>query len=149
MSSGMANGFQIGKVAKATGLTVDTIRFYQRIGLVKAPTRTSSGYRVFCEPDVEDLQFIGKAQQLGFSLTEIKDLLLLRRNTAHACPEVRDLIRLKLRNVQEKIAALQQVHCELNRALRKCNRVFQKHAADDCCPVLAELERTKARRASG
>jgi len=143
----MSTGLQIGKVAKATGLTVDTIRFYQRIGLVKAPTRTSSGYRVFCAPDVEDLQFIGKAQQLGFSLTEIRDLLLLRRNSAHACPEVRDLIRRKLTNVEEKIAALQQVHSELTRALRKCNGVLQTHAAD-CCPVLAQLEAEKVRKAS-
>jgi DNA-binding transcriptional MerR regulator len=57
--------------------------------------------------------FIGYAQELGFSLTEIRDLLLLRRNSAHACPEVRDLIRRKLTNVEKKIAALQQVRSEI------------------------------------
>jgi len=144
----MSNGFQIGEVAKATGLTVDTIRYYQKIGLVQAPARTSGGYRVFCAPDIEDLLFIGNAQELGFSLTEIRGLLLVRRNSAHACPEVRDLIRHKLTDVEKKVAALQHVHSELTGALRKCNRVLQTHAADDGCPVLAQLEADKVRKAS-
>ena len=144
----MPNSLQIGKTAEATGLTVDTIRFYQRIGLVRTSARTSGGYRVFSAPDIEDLQFIRRAQELGFSLTEIKDLLLLRRNTAHACPEVRDLIRRKLTSVEEKIAVLKQVHSELTLAQRKCNRALRAHAADDHCPVLAQLEPDKVRKGS-
>jgi DNA-binding transcriptional MerR regulator len=134
----MASGLQIGKAARATGLTVDTIRFYQRIGLFKVPARTSGGYRVFTENEIEDLQFIGKAQELGFSLSEIRELTLLRQNAAHACPEVRALIRRKLATIEEKIAALQHVHAELTRSLRMCNRALKSHTADDRCPILTE-----------
>jgi len=136
----MASGLQIGKAAKATGLTVDTIRFYQRIGLFKVPARTSGGYRVFTQNEIADLQFIGKAQELGFSLSEIRELTLLRQN-AHACPEVRGVIRRKLANIEEKIVALQQVRDELARSLRKCNRALKSHTPDDRCPILSELQR--------
>ncbi len=137
----MANGLQIGQAAKATGLTVDTIRFYQRIGLFKAPARTSGGYRVFTDNEIEDLQFIGKAQELGFSLSEIRELTLLRQNAAHACPEVHGLIRRKLANIKQKIAALQHVQADLTRSLRMCDRALKSHTADDRCPILAELQK--------
>jgi len=89
------------------------IRFYQHLGLFKVSARTSGGYRVFSENEIEDLQFIGKAQELGFSLSEIKELTLVRQSASQACPEVRGLIRRKLANIEEKIAALQQVRDEL------------------------------------
>jgi len=57
----MHDDLQIGEAAKATGLTIDTIRFYQRIGLLRAPARTKAGYRVFSEPEIDDLQFIRRA----------------------------------------------------------------------------------------
>jgi len=145
----MASGLRIGKAAKATGLTVDTIRFYQRIGLFKVPARTSGGYRVFTENEIEDLQFIGKAQELGFSLSEIRELTILRQNAAHACPEVRGLIRRKLANIDEKIAALQHVRAELTRSLRECNRVLKSHTADDRCPILAEFQGRKPKGTAG
>src|SRR5829696_9197496 len=101
----MGQGLQIGTAAKATGLTVDTIRFYQKSGLLKAPRRTSSGYRLFSNAEIEDLHFIAKAQDLGFSLAEIRELVLLRGEKARACPEVRSLIERKLASVREKIVA--------------------------------------------
>lgn len=137
----------IGKVAKATGLSVDAIRFYQRIGLMRSPPRTDGGYRIFADSDIEELQFIAKAQQLGFSLSEVKDLVSLHRRATRACPEVRDLIDRKLREVQKKIDHLQSFEAQLLEALRKCNRsVNNQPAKDAACPVLNDLEE-KAKKA--
>ena len=66
----MSPGVQIGKVAERTGLSIDTIRFYQKIGLVKPAARSEGGFRLFTDADMKDLVFIKKAQELGFSLTE-------------------------------------------------------------------------------
>jgi DNA-binding transcriptional MerR regulator len=136
---GMAQAIQIGKASKSTGLSIDAIRFYQKAGLVRPPARTSSGYRVFSEADIDQLQFIGKAQELGFSLAEIKELLVVLRNqNGHACPEVHDLLNHKLKGVRQKIAALQHLETELTRALRKCERSLKGLA--DCCPVIDAMQ---------
>ena len=84
----MAQGIQIGKVAEQTGLSIDTIRFYQKIGLVKQPARSEGGFRLFSEMEIRDLVFIQKAQELGFSLTEIKQLSVLNQQHDHACSKV-------------------------------------------------------------
>src|SRR5215469_14155848 len=105
----MDGGLQIGSAAKATGLSVDAIRFYQKSGLLRAPARTTGGYRVFSEAEIAQLQFIARAQDLGFSLAEIRELQSLRNENGRACPEIRGLIRRKLQNVREKIASLRQL----------------------------------------
>ena len=70
---------QIGKAAKSAGVTVDTIRFYQKLGLIKSAGRSVGGYRLFDDEQIRDLTFVRHAQELGFSLTEIKELLALRQ----------------------------------------------------------------------
>src|SRR5258707_13570528 len=99
----MAKSIQIGKVAEQTGLSIDTIRFYQKIGLVKQPARTDGGFRLFSEAEIRDLVFIQKAHELGFSLTEIKQLSVLNQQHDHACSHVRDLLASKVRDVREKV----------------------------------------------
>ena len=139
----MSHGIQIGKVAERTGLSIDTIRFYQKIGLVKQPARSEGGFRVFNDADMKDLAFIKNAQELGFSLTEIKQLSILNQEHGHACSQVRDLLEGKLRDVREKAAQLLRLEAELNKALRKCNRDLRSHrrsAHGECCPVLKALE---------
>jgi MerR family transcriptional regulator, copper efflux regulator len=139
----MSQGIQIGKVAERTGLSIDTIRFYQKIGLVKQAARSEGGFRLFTDADVKDLAFIKKAQELGFSLTEIKQLSILNQEHDHACSQVRDLLEGKLRDVREKAAQLLRLEAELNRALKKCNRGLRNHPRsthDECCPVLKALE---------
>lgn len=74
----MGASLHIGKVANRTGLTVDAIRFYEKTGLAPRPARTEGGYRLYHEREVADLEFIQKAQQLGFSLNEIRELLSIR-----------------------------------------------------------------------
>jgi DNA-binding transcriptional MerR regulator len=73
----MEEAVHIGKAAKSAGVTVDTIRFYQKLGLIKSAGRSVGGYRLFDEDQTRDLSFVRHAQELGFSLTEIKELLAL------------------------------------------------------------------------
>jgi DNA-binding transcriptional MerR regulator len=142
----MVHRLQIGTAAKASGLSIDTIRFYQKSGLLKPPARTSAGYRVFTDDEIDDLQFIAKAQDLGFSLAEIKELVLLRSETARACPEVRSIIERKLGNVREKLAALGQLEGELARALRSCDHALKARTAQSGCPVIDQIAKTTKRR---
>src|SRR5260370_35165588 len=102
----MSAGVQIGKVAQLTGLSIDTIRFYQKMGLAKQPARSEGGFRLFTDLEIADLMFIQKAQTLGFSLNEIKQLSLLNQNPDHACSQLQDLLRSRLSNVLQKIAQL-------------------------------------------
>ena len=142
----MAQILQIGQAAKATGLSIDTIRFYQKCGLVRPPARTAGGYRVFNGTDLEELQFIARAQELGFSLSEIKDLILVQQQNGRGCPEVRALLKRKLAAVRGKISALQQIEIELDRALRRCDRVLKASANVPVCPVIDQIQRASRKR---
>jgi DNA-binding transcriptional MerR regulator len=130
----------IGTAAKQTGLSIDAIRFYQKSGLLTPPARTAGGYRVFTKTGIAELEFIARAQDLGFSLAEIKELVSLRNENGRACPEVRSLICLKLQNVKEKIAALKHLESELARRLRLCDRALKRRTAGEGgCPVIEEI----------
>ena len=136
----MVQALHIGTAAKQTGLSIDAIRFYQKSGLLKPPTRSAGGYRVFTNTEIDQLEFIARAQDLGFSLAEIKELVCLRNESSRACPEVRGLIRRKLQNVREKIAALKQLESELARSLRLCDRALKRRTAAKLgCPVIDEI----------
>src|ERR1700743_504544 len=111
---------QIGRVAQKTGLSVDAIRFYEKSGLLPRPARTQSGYRLYEEREIADLEFIQKAQQLGFSLNEIRELFAIQPPPHEVCEHVRDLIAQKLAVVRAKIAELQGMEAELAGALRQC-----------------------------
>lgn len=131
---------RIGQVARKTGLTVDAIRFYERAGLLPRPMRTSGGYRLYNPPAVADLEFIQKAQQLGFSLNEIRELFSIQRHPAEVCAHVRDLIAQKLETVRSKIAELQTLEVGLVDALRRCGRALRRPETHrESCPVLTEI----------
>jgi DNA-binding transcriptional MerR regulator len=85
----------IGKAASVAGVSVDTIRFYQKIGRIKSAGRSAGGYRLFDAEDIHDLTFVRHAQELGFSLTEVKELLALRQKH-HVCSEVQSMLKRKL-----------------------------------------------------
>lgn len=139
----MPQGIQIGKLAKETGFSIDTIRFYQKQGLLKEPGRSAGGFRLFSSDDLRSLLFIRKAQQLGFSLAEVRELLIVRDRRTQACSHVRDLLGQKLTAVRKKIEELQELERELQSALRKCNRELRKETVshEECCPVLEEIGR--------
>lgn len=133
----------IGKAARLGGISVDTIRFYQKLGLIKETSRSAGGYRLFNDEQIRDLKFVRHAQELGFSLTEILELLALRQKH-HSCSKVQSMLKHKLAGVREKIKNLAAMEAELTGALRNCNRELRlrpevKH--EDCCPLLTKLDR--------
>lgn len=100
---------QIGQVAQRTGLSIDTIRFYEKQALVSLPRRNSGGYRIYDAPDIERLRFIGRAQNLGFSLQEIRELLVIEHSEGSGCSHVHDLVEAKIGQVKEKITELRRM----------------------------------------
>ena len=143
----MGQAARIGEVAHATGLSIDTIRFYEKQGLLKRSPRTEGGFRLFGAGDVETLKFVRKAQELGFSLNEIRELLILRAEHVPACSHVKELLDQKLAVVEQKIAELQNLELSLKRALRKCKRELKTETPghEQCCPVLEEISRAARR----
>lgn len=143
----MDPSLHIGHVAKRTGLTVDAIRFYEKAGLLPRPARTEGGYRLYHDREVADLEFIQKAQQLGFSLNEIRELFSIQRHPDGACAHVRDLITAKLEVVRVKIADLQKLETDLVQASRQCRTALRKPSMHrDCCPVLKEISMARPQR---
>ena len=130
---------QIGQVAQSTGLSIDTIRFYEKQALVSPPRRTSGGYRVYDERDVERLRFVSRAQNLGFSLQEIRELLLIENSEGNGCSHVHDLIATKVNQVKKKIAELRRIELRLTKAQKQCSTALMKRCNAEC-PVLDELE---------
>jgi|GEM_PF-815809 len=139
----MAEVVHIGEAAKLVGISVDRIRFYQKLGLINSAGRSAGGYRLFDGEQIRDLTFVRHAQELGFSLTEVKELLALRQKH-HVCSQVQCMLNHKLESVREKINGLSRLEAELAHALRICNRELRlkkeiKH--EDCCPLLTKLDR--------
>lgn len=135
---------KIGSVAKETGISIDTIRFYEKEGLVKHSGRSEGGFRLFGQRQIQDLKFIRKSQELGFSLNEIRELLLVRDESVPSCSHVRELLERKLTTVREKIDELQKLEGSLKSALHKCARELKTSSPSHtvACPVLDELART-------
>ena len=138
---------QIGQVSQRTGLSVDAIRFYEKAGLLPRPARTQGGYRLYQQREVADLEFIQKAQQLGFSLNEIRELFSIQRHPQEACVHVRDLIAQKLTVVRTKIEELRTLEAGLSDALKQCRRALRHPAQhQETCPVLQEIAAARRER---
>jgi len=136
---------QIGQIAAQTGIGIDAIRFYERNGLLAAPTRSEGGFRLYSSDDLSTLQFIRSLQTLGFSLNEIREFLSLRPNGVRACSEVRKMLGHKLRDVHAKRIALAKLEDELKAALTKCNSQLKcpRRKKSVRCPVLSTLGKSK------
>jgi DNA-binding transcriptional MerR regulator len=136
----MRSGIQIGRVSEQTGLSVDAIRFYEKQRLLERPPRTEGGFRLFNTDDIQRILFIRRAQQLGFSLPEIRELLVLQRDEG-TCSHMRDLLRAKVTTVREKMRELGILEEQLIKNLRKCER--HRKVAGTCdrdeCPVLQTI----------
>src|SRR6476646_5576183 len=100
----MSGRLQIGEVAKRAGVSIDTLRYYEKLKLLHRPARTSGGFRLFAPENVERVRFIRQAQELGFSLHEIKGLLTT--GGAEECRKVRDLLRRKLTELDDRLKAM-------------------------------------------
>jgi MerR family transcriptional regulator, copper efflux regulator len=144
----MGDLLQIGDVASETGLSADTIRFYERERLLQRAARSSAGFRLFSPADVADLRFIRHAQELGFSLHEIRDLLALR-NTRHPdCVRVEKMLEDKLASVRAKIVALHKLERELERSMIRCRANLRRvgHGKVEDCPALEEISHPEERK---
>ena len=126
---------QIGRASKQTGASADAIRFYERKGLLRRMPRTDGGFRLYSEEDVATLPFIRRAQRLGFSLVEIRELVLLRSRRRKPCEQVRNMLQRKLARICTRIHELRELERDLRASLRLCNRGLKKR--DGRCPVLA------------
>ncbi len=126
----------IGQVAKHSGIGLETLRFYERKGLIAEPPRTDSGYRQYPEEVVGRIRFIRRAKELGFTLKEISELLSLRVDPDTTCADVRKQTELKLADVGEKIRALQRIKTALKKLAASC--VGTGPASE--CPILEALD---------
>ncbi len=133
----------IGEVARQTGLSIHTIRFYEAEGLLPEAPRTESGYRIYSPVSVEQLKFIRKAQELGFSLDEIRELLILKDRSTDACSHVKSLVEEKLASVRAKRQELEAMERDLKHVLAECKRQLKRpHPGNGRhCPVLVKLGR--------
>ena len=126
----------IGALAKAATIGVETVRFYERTGLIPEPPRTPSGYRQYPGDTVDRVQFIRRAQGLGFSLREISELLDLRLDEVGACGAVEAQAREKLAQVGGKIEELLRMENALQRLVEAC----ETREPTGACPILEELD---------
>lgn len=110
---------KIGAVAKRTGIGVETLRFYERSGLLGRPARTEGGYRLYDAEALNTLEFIKRAQTLGFSLEEIKRIIAESRTGRKPCAAVRGLLRQRLAELDEQMKLLQQYRRELAHTLQE------------------------------
>jgi DNA-binding transcriptional MerR regulator len=135
---------QIGELAKRTALTIDAIRFYERRKLLPPAFRSAGRFRLYTRDDIERLRFVRRMQCLGFSLEEIKQLMAIRADRAHACAAIRKFLKAKLDGVTTKIREFQQLETELKADLGKCKRALKQRGKTCACPVLEEIERTNS-----
>ena len=130
------NGLTIGRLAKEAGLGIETVRFYERQGLIEPPPRTDSNYRIYPEEEITRLKFIKRAKNLGFTLNEIKDLLALRRDPHATKADVKNRTRVKIEDVTRKIHDLTRIKEALEHVYNACNG----HGPLDECPILKALD---------
>jgi MerR family mercuric resistance operon transcriptional regulator len=127
----------IGKPAQRAGVNLETIRYYEREQLMLPPPRTKSGHRACSSSAVRRLRFIKRAQELGFSLAEIKDLLAMRRDPGQLCVDVIRQIDTKAQEVERKIAHLRAIRRALLRMKDSCDGTCSVSE----CPILESLDR--------
>ncbi len=130
----MSNIFTIGALAQAAGVNLETIRFYQRRGLLPEPAKPQGGIRRYGDPDLARARFIKSAQRLGFKLDEVAELLKLE-DGSH-CGQARAQGERKLADVRARLADLQRIEQALSELLERC----QVSRGKVCCPLIASLQ---------
>jgi MerR family copper efflux transcriptional regulator len=128
-------GITIGRLAERAGVNIDTIRYYERSGLVPAPARRASGYREYSPADVERLEFIRRSKDLGFTLAEIADLLSLTADRSRDMHGVLRKAEERLAQVEFRIAELQRVRSGLKKLIAAC----PGHGELATCPIVTAL----------
>lgn len=141
------NTLRIGDVASSCGLSVDAVRYYERVGLLVAEGRTAGGFRTYNADAIERLTFVKQAQCLGLRLREIRELLGVPgdRGRQH-CQRVRAVLVRRLDDVKSQMKELARFQRTLKRALANCDRALASVANVEECPVVRSLGASRARR---
>ncbi|MBN9091359.1 MAG: helix-turn-helix domain-containing protein [Reyranella sp.] len=137
----MPAAFQIGTLSRRTGVNIETIRYYERSGLLPNPARTAAGYRAYGPADAERLQFIRRARDLGFSVEEVRRLLGLADQKSRSCRAVHALAREHLTEVRAKIVDLRRMEKVLAGMVAECAQGTMPE-----CPLLETLAEPRRSR---
>jgi DNA-binding transcriptional MerR regulator len=132
-------GLLVGELARRAGVSPPTIRYYEEIGVLAPPARSASGYRRYAASAVDEVRFVRKAQALGFSLDEVREILDLSRSGAAPCARVLSLARRHLETVERRIARLQQLRRRLALELRKWDG-DEAPTCEGLCQIIASAE---------
>ena len=126
----------IGKLAKKVGVSADTVRFYERCGLIAEPARTTSNYRIYPEEDADRIRFIKRAQQLGFSLADIKELLAMRQDPSISKADIKKKTEDKIADIRKKITDLSCILGALEHLAESCDG----HGPISDCPIIEAMD---------
>jgi len=136
----MSTQLFIGKVAKAAGVSVQAVRYYERLGLMPPAQRTESGYRVYPREILERLRFIRQAQAVGLRLEEIREILRIKYAGKSPCNCVRDMLQEKLKELEEQLAGLASFRKQLRRTLQEGRSLPRlPHRASAICPLIENI----------
>ena len=135
------HGLTVNNLARQSGVNPQTVRYYEREGVLPRAPRTPGGYRAFPLDCVARVRFVKRAQELGFSLDEVKELLVLRDHPQTACPDVLKRAEAKITSIAAKIRNLQAIRRQLVRLAKTCDGRPTRHA----CPLLEALENKSVR----
>lgn len=127
-------GLTIGQLAKSAGVNLETVRYYERIGLIMPPDRTEGGHRAYDQKAVKHLAFVRRSRELGFSIADIRVLLTLATPGHNSCAEVKEIASAHLASVRTKIADLMKLETILNTTIAQCDE-----NQSPTCPVLDML----------
>ena len=131
---------RIGEVATAAGVSVQAVRYYEQRGLLAPLTRTAARYRVFGPENIRIVRFIKRAQELGFALDEIAQLLLLRNGARRERARVRPLAEAKVADMEARIRDLTSIRDGLRTLVERCACGSERASANEACPILDALE---------
>lgn len=127
-------GFTIGKLSERTGVHIETIRYYEKVGLLPAPPRSEGGHRLYAQVHLARLTFLRRSRELGFSIEEIRALIGLMEEEDYTCKEVKALTLQHLHNIRQKIRDLRKLEKALVGVASQCNGGMTQD-----CPILETL----------
>jgi len=137
----MEDHLRIGEVAGRSGVSIDTVRFYERRQLLPVAPRSANGYRVFTSEAIERVHFIKQAQELGFSLDEIATFL--SASGTSDCRSVHDLLDAKVKEINDRMRSMVEFRDKLLHYLVECEEELKSHPDSAECPVVVEIGQTK------
>jgi MerR family mercuric resistance operon transcriptional regulator len=128
---------QIGELARRTGCNIETIRYYEKIGMLVRPMRTAGGFRLYGPDDIRRLSFIHRARELGFSQKEVRAMLRLSEERPQPCADIRDVAAAHLSDIRSRIADLRAMEAALESLLDQC-----AEGMSAACPLMETLAAT-------